>query len=808
MNLLIDNNDGLGPQDYTSYLNAGHLPKIGRKLNAPASMVVALVAGDATLRPPLLGARVTLQRSDGYSLFTGYLAMAPEMEYLGKGQLPAWRYILNAIDDSWLLDRNEMPERTAFVSRTAGDALSTLANDVLPGVLDESGVQDSTPINQFVMVPQEKWTWHAQQLGLMARSSYRAHDGKLDFQPVGQQSFTLSEQQPDFDPTGLSLLQSDKLYNDVTIIGELEPMNYVRDYFLGDGTHVEFYLSELPFGRTAYTVPEYTHTESPAAPTMWDVWDPTGRFFIIFADDYSEAQLSPTLWDVSDPNGEVALRAGQLQLNGGPATITFVEQVELAEGLLMQHGNVVFNAASKGVIGGLYNGTPSNANCIAGFSITPNGSNSNIQALVNGSVSGPVLTTTPGHQYGFATEVICPERQRVHETYLSSLHPAGEARGGDSISANLRVVLSVHDVDPNNPATLAAVATVLYDGVLTEAPGFATYAVVNTTSLFAGVSYTCLQRVVNAEVRSMIPGGQFCTRLGGAFADGGECYITSSGRLCFYAPYTPQLNEEIVVSYRSRARAVARVQDPVSIAEHAQGSDKGQRVCVRHIKLPLALSDVDCENAAGAFLDDAVQQAWQGAYKTFSDFLPVEDVVPGNAVQVSAPSRGAEFSAIVREVEVQVISPATDRSQYEIKFANDADDPLALNFNTVTLPGSITTIYETSTPSSSLYIDSLIGAQVTNVIATEISVDAGVAPPAGGGIEVRRSDGGWGPSGSDNLAGRFTTQAFTLPRLERVQNYYLRQYDGSTPPRYSRYSMLLHVDYPLTSPTTPMIPSA
>ena len=62
---------------------------------------------------------------------------------------------------------------------------------------------------------------------------------------------------------------------------------------------------------------------------------------------------------------------------------------------------------------------------------------------------------------------------------------------------------------------------------------------------------------------------------------------------------------------------------------------------------------------------------------------------------------------------------------------------------------------------------------------------------------MRRSDGGWGTGNSGNLAGRFTTETFNLPRLSRVQGYYLRQYDGSSPAKYSRYSALLHVDYPL-----------
>jgi hypothetical protein len=63
--------------------------------------------------------------------------------------------------------------------------------------------------------------------------------------------------------------------------------------------------------------------------------------------------------------------------------------------------------------------------------------------------------------------------------------------------------------------------------------------------------------------------------------------------------------------------------------------------------------------------------------------------------------------------------------------------------------------------------------------------------------EVRWSDFGWGPFNDQNLAGRFTTQTFSLPRLAKVQTYYLRQFDGSIPPpRYSRYSASLHIDYP------------
>ena len=102
-----------------------------------------------------------------------------------------------------------------------------------------------------------------------------------------------------------------------------------------------------------------------------------------------------------------------------------------------------------------------------------------------------------------------------------------------------------------------------------------------------------------------------------------------------------------------------------------------------------------------------------------------------------------------------------------------------------------------NTQVGALFLPDLTAAGITQVTSTTVNVDVGVTPPASGGIEVRRSDAGWGAANDRNLVGRFTTQTFTLPRLARIQNYFLRQYDASVPPRYSRYSTALHIDYPL-----------
>lgn len=70
-------------------------------------------------------------------------------------------------------------------------------------------------------------------------------------------------------------------------------------------------------------------------------------------------------------------------------------------------------------------------------------------------------------------------------------------------------------------------------------------------------------------------------------------------------------------------------------------------------------------------------------------------------------------------------------------------------------------------------------------------------PPTTTIAEVRLHDYGWGVANDRNLLGRFNTETFSLPRLAKAQNYFLRLYDASSPPRYSRYAACLHVDYPL-----------
>jgi hypothetical protein len=785
MKLTIDNLQGQGPQDYTAALDGTKLPRIERRGNQPAELQFSLVANSPGFVIPVAGARVALGKTNGSDVFTGYIVAVPEYEYLGWGQQgPVYRYNVAAQSDEILLNQKALPNRSPFVDRSAGDALRQLAQDLLPGGFNTAGVQDVDTLATYAVNPQKTFSFHAEEIALACRGSFRCMNGALFLAPVGAATYALNESDTNFSPAGLWLNSPNLLVNDVTIIGLEEPQAYVRDYFVGDGLSLTFYLSQKPFAQ--------------AKPALID-------------EEFLGPGLDPTTWIVNDPSAAVSVAAQTLQIAGGTGVdgqtrVSFIEQIELGGTLELQHGDVSFTAASQGVLGGLYAGSISSAGCLAGFQIAPSGAGSTIQALISGSLTGPVINTTPGHQYSFTTYLYSMEVYRVGETYHSSVHPAGSGWGGAAVTADVRFVLEVQDIDPSNPATLVAPATVLYDDVITGAPGFCAYALVNAATMECSIAYTYVAHISLPEVRTALQisptqYAPYVTQLVGPLSDGASCEITSSPSLDFYPQYLPALNQLIVASYRGSGRAVAQVENEASVLALQIGPDDGTRGAVRVAKTPAARTDVDCESAALAILDDATGTAWSGTYETWSDFLPggAGDIFPGDAIAVNVPSRGTSFVATVREVQIEIADPAADRSFYTIGIANDLASPLGIEYT-----ASATTIALQDMPPllqtaqvGAYYQINLTEAQITAVTSTTAEVDAGLSPASGYGIEVRANDYGWGQANDQNLLGRFNTQTFSLARLARTQDYFLRLYDGSSPPKYSRYSAALHVDYPL-----------
>jgi hypothetical protein len=781
MKLLIDNLDGLGALDYTACLDSGKNPILTRKLNSPAHLKFGIVAGISNLAAPVIGARVILVLSSGNDLFTGYVAQAPTYQYVGWADRGlVYRYEIEALSDVMLMDRKAPPAHPPFVDRNAGDAFQQLTTEALPGWFDLSGVEAGDPIPYYSVNPAKPWTASAAEIALSARCAYRADNSKLFFTPLGATTYALDENGPTFSPGDLQLQSVNRLVNDLTVLGSLEPSAHVKDYFAGDGYTTKFYLSQKPFTRSSQ-VALYNHT--------------------ILDELYTE--LDPTHWTVTDPLGVISAGNGLLQVAGGTGIdgqtiLEFIEKIELGGATILEHGDVVFNAASDGVIGGLYADEISIAGCLAGFRVATAGANCNVQALINGALTGTVLATQAGHHYVFSTLLYPTEVYRLEQVFHSSLHQSGSARGGAAINCDVRVVLEVQDIDPANPATQIAPATVLYDDVIASAPGFCSYALINAGNIECSVTFTYIWLPVDALVRSTAPGENTVTVPVGSLLDGAACQISSSPSLEFYPNYIPVANELIEVSYRGQSHAVARVINSASIAAHQRGGDDGVRGSVREIGTPVARTSADCETAALALLDDA-GQGWAGVYRVWSQMLPggATDVLPGDGLALNVPSRLATFAAVVREVDVEIVDIVGENSQYTLRFVDAGDPSLDFAFVTALVKQAQVPTPIDVTEIGTFYLPDLTEAEVTNVTSTTATIDVGFTPVAGGGIEVRYSDDGWGQNNDRNLYGRFTSSSFTVTRLVRGQAYFLRSYDGSFPPKYSRYSAALFVDYPL-----------
>lgn len=763
MILTIDNFDGAGARDYTTALDAERPPRIVRRLNQPGRMQVSLYAVGADFVVPVRGARVALAHNDGDKLFTGHADASPEHEYLGWGERgPMYRYVLRASSDEMQLATKPLPARADFVQRGAGEALKTITDDIAPGAFDTSACKDVAILADYWPDPRKKFHEHAAELALRARASYRAHDGDLFFEPIGQTTHALQESNAGFSPDALKLAAPDALLNDVTVTGAIAPGAFVKDYFSGDGATLGFYLSEMPF-------------LAPGA--------------LLLDEEYRGSSLRPQFWTASDPNGAIAVSQGKLRVSGGTGVLgvtllRFAERIELGGALDLDHGEFEFAAASDAIVGGLYNGNFGMEGCVAGFRLTHSGAATQIAAVVNGAVAGQTLTTAAGRRYTLSTRIYAGEVYRHAQAFPS----VEGAIGGGAVACGARVILHISEVDPNDPASLVAPATVLYEGWLPDVATTADYALINAASMQASVSYTRLARIPAVEVRTCPLFGSWRNRVAGALTDGGECRV-SGGELRFYPASAPEATEKIVVSYRASERAIARVVDPASVAAHATASDDGRRSAVVSVASPAPRTYEECESAARAIVTTTAGASCTGEYRTWSFFLD-DDVFPGEALAVDVPSRAAVFTAIVREVEIEASDLLDDRSQYTIRFATEAAEPVALRMETsprLTLPESV----DVSDTGAGLPLPAS-EAEIIDIGSTEVMIDAGREPQVGGGFEVRRSDTGWGLEDDRTLIQRCDYRIFSVPRLARSQTWYLRPYDGAG--HYSRVSTVLHVD--------------
>jgi hypothetical protein len=210
---------------------------------------------------------------------------------------------------------------------------------------------------------------------------------------------------------------------------------------------------------------------------------------------------------------------------------------------------------------------------------------------------------------------------------------------------------------------------------------------------------------------------------------------------------------------------------------------------------PPARSSADCRNAAIALVNasSAASSMWSGTYRAPSVSFAA-DVWPGDALVVNSPSLELDAQLVIRSVTLTYRGCYPDLVNYDIAFANDWADDLAIKTSS-SVPDDVWL----PAPVSPTVLSSLASLVVTAVSGTTVTVDTGMAAPAGGGFEIRRRDSAFMPGEDTDLVMRSSQMNLTFCRESANDRFYIRMYDGSTPPNYSEFSTALFINLPLGS---------
>lgn len=762
MKVTIDNLDGKGAVDYSQCVVATEKFLIRRQLNEPSICSFTLAPVAMNLATPVRNGRVIVADDSGNLLFTGYLSVEPALELVGQNsEGAAFQGFVSAVSDEILLDQQPTTIFLAGVAPSANQLLQGLSAGMDTSGFTYSLAQANGAVGDYVPEAGQSWSSAAGALASMARSAYRVVDGAILMQPIGTTIHQLSETNGTLNLSALQASMVKVLANDVTVCGPSEPSAYVTEFFEGDGTTVLFDLTQEPY------------------------MPPSSRMKPI-VDLFREPQINPALWYVVGSGTYITLTSAGLSCSGGNGVdgetlVESMSQIELGGSMVFEAGGVQLGATAQGILNGIYNGVVQSANCVAGFQVSQSGGNTLITALVNGAAAGTPFTATAGHMYTLRLRTCCNEMQRLEQAYNSISSDGAHTYGNVFLSSGGNIVLEVQDTTNN----VASAPVALYSGSVANLPGAATLALINSTDLACSIASIEVSQQGPVWVASTPPGGSTVVRRMGTTAQGADCKIERTGRLRFYPTSIPQSGELIAVSYRTSHRSVARMANAASITQESNGGQiPGTAVWAGTVTRPAPRSSLDCENAASALLDLATDRgaAWKGTYTAWN-METQGDVWPGDLLAVTSISANLSANLVVRSVELELLCGAPGLVKYVVSFANDWADALAVKTSaTIPVDAWLPQQPETTPPLANL-------ASLTfSITSSAITVNAGVTPPTGGGFEVRRRDWSFGPGTDSDLVLRSPVNSFTIPREAAVEQYYVRMYDGSTPPNYSRFS--------------------
>jgi len=761
--------------DYSRSLDAVHPLTIERKLNEPTVCQFWLTPpAQGPLPTPVRNQAVAVTGDDGTAYFTGYVAGAPLPQFAGLGlEGPRYRIAVRAISDEVLMDQLPATSMMAASGMMAGELITSLVKHVRSAPLTAPAGSLQIPVSSFAVAPGTTWSKKAGLVAGQARAAYRAQAGSVQLSQIPAAVHPLNEADGSLNPAALSLTPNVRreLANDITVCGEREPAAYVTEYFLGDGATTQFNLAASPYFPPA------------ATSTLID------EFF-------NQPDLDLTTWSRSGAEASLALGAGGLAMNGGTGadgqtSLTWLDSIELGGTLLMEASGLTLAAGSSGSLAGLYVGSDTLVGCVTGFQVTaePGSGAVSLQPIVLGQPTGTRYSINPATQYTVRIRLHCPDCERSLAIYRSFGDDGAVTSGGQTNQAPAQLLFDIQECVNG----VAGMPVVLFDGSISSLPPSCSVVAASLIDMHGSMRGFRLANLGTGWVVSTPAGGNPYTRRLGSSAESSECNLDHLGRLLFAPGFIPAAGEKIAISYRTSGRAVGRAVNTASQQALAASGLPAVSQWIGTAKNPPARSSADCRNAAAAIVaaSAGVSAQWSGVYRSFNSAL-ASDVWPGDALQLNAPSLHLDSQVVVRAVTLTYASTYPDLVAYDIRFANDWADDLAIKTS-----DSVNDDVWLPAPVSPALLPNLTKLTLTALTGSTVTVNTGTPPPSGGGFEIRRRDFAFMPGEDSDLVMRGSQQNLTFSRETAGDRFYIRMFDGASPPNYSEFSTALFLNLPV-----------
>jgi hypothetical protein len=824
--LYLDNHDGFGERDFTSFLT-----EIGRSQhdkNKPAVRSFTFVpVGDAqNWVIPGRGAFVRFEDPRWLSrfpnvrdsvVFTGFISQDPTPVLMGgAGGQKVYGWKCTCTSEDYAANLLALPGKT-YINKTRGqiivDLLTTMFNGTLP--YDVSKVHNGGTERLYQVDTGKSFTDIVGEFAAADAFTYFVIDGHFIYQPEADAFPTsndptvrlvIDELDPRFTSEGLKLQPvTTPIRNDITVIGNAEPTTFVREHFVSDGYQPFFQLAFLPFGTTENS---------------------------LLKDDFTGDSIDSNLWtEVDLPSDYIKPFEGSLNILGGPGVIgtgnVFLRSrrgLELSGLITTRDGELAFppGATGQGIIGGMYTSsadTLHEADLFCGWKVSLDGTPTIYPMGPSGQETAAGVTLNTAHHYVLRRtfEVDRPIRNQV--TYQTSANSYIQSFDADpSADATCIITWALDEINDDDPSNVTTATRTVLRKTFTDITDFVLIVPVVSYNLHAVLNYVEVFRP--QQVTVLVDGVP--VKVGNAL-DGGRCTITTdggSGRIAWYAtPLPSQANRAgltaadavtiphqgsmVEVQYWRSDAAVARLTNPASIAaERALWRDSGIRQQIVHAgdMKPIPNTSEECQALALALLADRSEPRYEGSYTfetcegtgtelvyqplpgdlvpvsvTLPDTTIVEQNLPVSRVEVGVSGKGSynitlTFGALSREREAI--------RQLVLKRSSSLDDPSITD---------VTAIDNDDVEALAPPFDPSVN--ISAITPTSFTV---TATSNGTGFEVRQDDTGWG---QPDYVASFAGPTHVFSRSQRDQFYYIRAYNAAGV--YSRRSAFVRVVHPL-----------